>query len=97
MEITYKNYTIVPSENAIGSFDLNISVIRKKKDTGEEYQSYNNAGYGMSFETCIKKIINLELNKNSTVVSLGEYIGRYIAVSEEVVRELNRLTNIKSN
>lgn len=95
MEITYKQYRIMPCENAPGVFDLNIITPRKKKETGEDYESYNNVGYGMQLESCIKRIIHLELNKDNSVLSLSKYIKAYKEVSDEVVAEIKSQTNIK--
>jgi hypothetical protein len=91
MNVEYKEYGIVPCENAVGLFDLNKKVQRTKKKTGETYTDIEVVGYGMQFETCIKRIINMELNKKKSTVSLGEYIAAYRDVSDSVMSELKSL------
>ncbi|MFA5582750.1 MAG: hypothetical protein WDA09_00935 [Bacteriovoracaceae bacterium] len=97
MEISYKEYRMVPSENAPGKFDLNEIVERKTKGTGQLYQSFNNHGYGMSLERCMIYIITLELNKKKSVVSIGEYIKEFKEERDVIISEIKNQTKIKQN
>lgn len=95
MEIAYKNYRIVPCDNAPGLFDLREVVIRKKKDSNETYEGFNEYGYGMRFETIIKRIIDMEIAKNEKVFNLSEYIMEYKKITDEFISKLNQLTKIE--
>lgn len=96
MEISYKDYRIVPCENAPGRFDLNEIVVRNKKDGGS-YESFNNHGYGMSFEKCLSDIVSIELRRKQGVVSIGEYIKEFKEVSGIIISEIQNQTKIEKN
>lgn len=95
MEIAYKNYRIVPCDNTPGSFDLREIVIRQKRDSYETYEGFNEYGYGMRFETIIKRIIDMEIAKNEKVLTLSEYIEEYRKITDEFISKLNQLTKIE--
>ena len=92
MEIKYKNYTAKESD---GRFDLSFTTkIKAKEDTihrkkGDEYEIETVVGFGYTFETLIRRIIENELSQNNEVMSLKEYINEFKELKNEITNILN--------
>ena len=67
MIITFKDYVI--ESDTFGGFHLKKNVIRnrreiidgKKTETGDLYEDVDTIGYNMSLESCMKRILHLEI------------------------------------
>lgn len=92
MEIRYKNYRIIPTEAAPGNFDLQEIVTRKSKADNSEYEGFNDKGYGMKFDSCINKIIHIELMKKNEILTLQEFLREFKKESEQLNQELQKQT-----
>lgn len=92
MDIKYKNYKLI--QQAVG-FDLIQLVESRKigdgtpqKPTGELYMKENLIGYNMQLESCINKIITLELLEYKELVELKDYIVKYREIAEEIKKAI---------
>jgi len=89
MEIEIKNWVIKPVSE-YERYDLYRKVTRKNKDTGEEYQSTKDLGYGMKLEMCIERIIHEELRDKEQTQELQEFLQSYIKERDELLKELKK-------
>lgn len=104
MNIIYKNYKIVPCENAPRRFDLLRVITRrklgngtKKDPQGEEYQSTVDISLGSTLASCIEDIISLDTTSalEDRDVSILEYLEEVKKQRGLVQAEFNKLFNIK--
>lgn len=78
MTITFRDY--VMETDTFGGFHLRKNVLRnkteivdgKKVETGEVYEDLDTLGYNMRLETCLKRIIHLEMDANKETKTLRE-------------------------
>jgi len=81
LEVTYKNYTLKRASK--GRFDLWAKVKKKKihpvtkKATGGYHIVDDNFGYDMVIESCIRDIIEMELDRKHKVLTLKEYLQEF--------------------
>ena len=92
MIVKFKEYSLIPSVNAVERFDLyrTIKVTATKKlvsgvKAGQIYEKEEELGYGYSLESGIGKIIAYELIKKNDVVDLKKYLSEYRAVKSEIL------------
>lgn len=97
--IIYKNYQLIPCDNAIGKFDLIGVKIRKKRDSEETYEAEDLIGYGFTLEQGVQNIIFLEVENSRTEekITLKEYFEQFKKVKNEVISEIKNLLNVKIN
>lgn len=57
-------------------WDLELLYTVKPK-SGEPRQEFKNAGYGLTLESAIKRIINYRLNNKKEIYTLKEYLAEY--------------------
>lgn len=88
MIIQIKDYTMTPCDHAKERFDLTKKIIRTRESDGEKYEDQESAGFGMSFQSCIEQIIALELDKDTSIVSLREYVDAFKAERKEITKIL---------
>lgn len=62
---------LVPGTNL---FDLELIKVVNAKDETKRREEFENAGYAMSREKCLQKVIHYRLNKKQDVYSLKEYL-----------------------
>jgi hypothetical protein len=87
-KIEYLNYELELETNAPTKFNLYKKTKIKNKKTGDESDGRDVLGYGLSLETCIKKITNLEITKKDRVIELKQFIEEYKQAFEEVKKYL---------
>jgi len=102
MDIKYKNFTLKP--DGLGRFDLfeykegiyNRTVTKGRAicTKGDAYETNNNIAYSISLHTAIKMIIQLELQKDSRVVTLREYLDEFDKTVKSIDDKFNPLLNI---
>lgn len=106
MNIIYKNFKIIPCENAPGRFDLLRIVKRrklgggtKKDPQGEEYDATVDISLGTTLVGCIQDILHIqtvsELGEKD--VSLPEFLQEWQREKSLLQAEFDKLFNIKIN
>ena len=76
MQITYKDYVLIPADVCKDRFDLyKKGVYETGNNIGKDKQTI--IGYGYRFEDAIEKIIRLEVANNESVTTLREYVTEY--------------------
>lgn len=83
MEIVEKDFKLKPINECSTLFDLELLYSVKPRG-GEERFEFKNAGYGMTLERAIKKIVQYRIDRNhkDEAISLKEYF-------KEVTKELD--------
>lgn len=97
MNIAYKNYKIVQTQS------LNYDLIRtmpkeifekddnnKKVATGQFKDVDEEWGYDMKLETCIDKIVKLELLEKQEIVDLKTFLTEYDKVKQELLTAIKK-------
>ena len=82
MRITYKTFTLIPTQ--VGRFDLvnnEVYFSKKQQSTGMGEKCH---GYDMTLDTCIKKMINIELEQCQDVTTLKEYLSEFKRLKGEL-------------
>lgn len=85
MIVKVKGFRMIPSVNAPVKWDLQKAVVRTKKESKEQYDDWEDCGYGMSMEHCAECIIAEELLDREEEVSLREYIEAYKKERQEIL------------
>lgn len=96
MKITYREYTLTPSVNAVERFDLSRAIrVTATKDIksgikkGQKYNKDEELGYGYNLDSAIQKIIAFELIKKDDVADLKAYLEAYKGIKEDIVSLLS--------
>ena len=103
MKIVYKNFEITVGED---SNDLYCSrpprQVHKVKDKGENVKVC--LGYFSSLDSCIRKIIQVELSTRDEIVDLTKFLELYRNIWEDIISTINdthdgqmKLTFLTSN
>ena len=66
-------------------WDLELLYTVKPK-SGEPRDEFKNAGYGLTLETAIKRIINYRISKKHETLSLAQYLKEYKEENESIHR-----------
>lgn len=61
-------------ENSLICFDLELLHVVNAKDPTKRREEFQGAGYGLTRETCIQKIIHYRLKNKKEVYSFKEYL-----------------------
>lgn len=64
-------------DEGCNKFDLSIMYVKNAKNPEKRSEELKLYGYGMTMESCIRKIINYRLSKTKDIYSLQEYIKEY--------------------
>lgn len=106
MKIKYKQYSITPAQNAVGRYDLSVTILRNKKvdktdvdSEPERYEAQSDMGYGMSLEGCLNQIVTNETNLGfgDAEATLKQYIDQYTKEKNELMVYIKNLTQLKIN
>ena len=95
----YNNYYICADDN---SFMLKRKIVNKKKDTGEEYDSFKTLGYFTSLHgvySYFVREVEKDILSDDTVTSLHDFLGKMDEVISDltyVIRELESLEFAKN-
>lgn len=78
MEIAEKDFKLKTIDESSPFFDLELLYVIKPRG-GESRLEFKNAGYGLTLETAIKKIIHYRINCNhkEEALKLEEYFKEY--------------------
>lgn len=97
MNIIYKNYKIVQTKSL--NYDLLRTVKREvfekddnnKKVTTGEFKDFDEEwGYDMKLETCIEKIVKLELLDKQETVDLETFLTEYDKAKQELLTAIKK-------
>jgi len=97
MNIAYKNYKIVQTKSL--NYDLLRTVKRevfekddnnKKVATGEYKDFDEEWGYDMKLETCIDRIVKLELLEKQETVDLKKFLTEYNKAKQELLTAIKK-------
>lgn len=88
MEILENDFKLKPISEESPHFDLELLYTVKPRG-GETRQEFKNAGYGLSIESCIKRIAHYRINCNhkDEAINIKTYFDEY-------KKELNDLKNL---
>lgn len=88
MEIVEKDFKLKPISDDCPQFDLELLYVVKPRG-GEARLEFKNAGYGMTLESAIKRIIHYRINCNhrEEAISISKYF-------EEYKKELDNFKNL---
>lgn len=59
------------------TYDLELLYVVNAKDADKKREEFRNAGYNMSFEKCIRLVVNYRLAKRIDVTSLINFLKEY--------------------
>jgi len=74
MEIVEKDFKMTLCHGLFWDLEL-LSEVKAK--SGELKQEFKDAGYGLSVDTCIKKIIHNRMSKKQETYSLESFLSEY--------------------
>lgn len=87
MKIEEDDFIIESSNDTCSLFDLQLLKTVKPKG-GEERKEFQNYGYGMPMENCLKMIIKYKIEqKHPDVIDLKTYLNEY----KQLILELKKL------
>lgn len=55
---------------------------------GEQRKEFKNAGYGLTLENAIKRIVNFRINNKYSVLDLKQYLNEYKKESKRLIEYL---------
>jgi CRISPR/Cas system-associated protein endoribonuclease Cas2 len=70
------------STNDYDRFDLYITKVINAKNEEKRREELTLEGYSMSFENCMKKVINYKLSKNKEIYKVREYLSEYKRIKD---------------
>lgn len=76
MIIEESDFRLENSNDFSQFWDLELLYMVKPK-SGEPRQEFKNAGYGLTLESAIKRIINYRLSNKKEIYTLKEYLSEY--------------------
>ena len=76
MIIEESDFRLENSNDFSQFWDLELLYTVKPK-SGEPRQEFKNAGYGLTLESAIKRIINYRLSNKKEIYTLKEYLSEY--------------------
>ena len=80
MKLRYKDFALIPSQNAKDRFDL--FVLTKNQKTGKDYDKL--IGYGYRLDEAIHQIISELLSENLDIDTLKGYVDAYKNAVKEI-------------
>ena len=86
MEIVEKDFKMTLCHGLFWDLEL-LSEVKAK--SGELKQEFKDAGYGLSVETCIKKIIHNNLSGKDVTVTLHDWLKLYREEREKITKLIN--------
>lgn len=79
---------------SVGLFwDLYFKASKTDKE-GKISEKLDNAGYGMSLETCLRKIVHKRMENKKEVFTLKEYLDTYVSEKAELKKVLGKIETI---
>lgn len=96
MNIEYKNYKIVQTQSLnydllrVGQRKTYEMVDGKRVDTGTTRDFDEEWGYDMKLETCIEKIVKLELLDKQETVDLKTFLTEYDKAKQELLTAIKK-------
>lgn len=89
MEIVEKDFKLKPIDEASPHFDLELLYVIKPRG-GEPRLEFKNAGYGLTLETAMKKIVQYRVhcNHKEEALKLREYFKEYKKELDELKKLL---------
>ena len=87
MTIEYKDYKAVCNDSRFDLYQVKTMVAEKdtkKFKKGDTYEKEITIGYGYSFESLLRRIVEAELERKHKVITIREYI-------EEFGKEMKKL------
>lgn len=85
MIIEESDFRLENSSDFSQFWDLELLYIVKPK-SGEPRQEFKNAGYGLTLESAIKRVINYRLSNKKEIYTLKEYLEEYKAENDKIRR-----------
>ena len=85
MIIEESDFRLENSSDFSQFWDLELLYTVKPK-SGEPRQEFKNAGYGLTLESAIKRVINYRLSNKKEIYTLKEYLEEYKAENDEIRR-----------
>lgn len=73
------------------TYDLELLYIVNAKDADKRREEFRNCGYNMSFEKCMRLVINYRLSKRIDTTSLSQFVKEY----KEEREKLSKLASLK--
>lgn len=83
MVIEENDFKIISIDDSTPCFDLELLYTVNKGKSNERVE-FRNAGYGMSFENALKKIIMYRLNKKCDTISMKDFFKEWKIESESL-------------
>ena len=90
MEIVGEDYKITPINDHAYFFDLEL--LKEIKGKTGIRKEFTNAGYGMTLESCVKKIIMSRLSNKFETLELKQFLKEYKNLQDELINTIHRGT-----
>lgn len=87
MQIIGNFYKLTSIDDNSPFWDLEL--LKQIKSKTNPRQEYVNAGYGMTLESAINRIIQYAITSKYNTISLGEYLKEYKSIKDEITKEVN--------
>ena len=85
MEIVGEDFKIL-YDDSHNRFDLKLIKVINAKNADKRREEFTEAGYSMSMETCLKKIINFRINNKKDSLTISEYL-RLFKEESKILRD----------
>lgn len=87
MQIIGNFYKLTSIDDNSPFWDLEL--LKQIKSKTNPRQEYVNAGYGMTLESAISRIIQFAITSKYNTTTLGEYLKEYKSIKDEITKEVN--------
>ena len=88
MKIFYKNFEIEVGEDSFDLYHVRPpKLVHKNKNVGSTVRA--SLGYFTKLDSCVKKIIRVELSTRKEIVDLRNFLELYKATWEDIVSTIN--------
>jgi hypothetical protein len=88
--IEEEDFKLEQQEN-FDRYDLELMYVVNAKDPEKRREEFKNAGYSMSLDTCLNKIVNYRLSKRIDTCNFKDFIKGY----KEERKKLENLASLK--
>lgn len=74
------------------SYFFDLEILKEVKGKTGIRKEFNNVGYGMTLENCIKKIIMFRINTKFDTLDLNNFLIEYKKAKDEILHSINTTT-----
>lgn len=91
MNIEESDFKII-QHNDYSRYDLELLYVVNAKDPAKRREEFKEAGYSMTLESCLHKVINYRLSKKQDTYSLKGFLESYKEEMNSLKKYLNEKT-----